>query len=263
MATIRTLMFAGVALAALFCRSLAPAEAQAVRCPPHAPLQLVPLQQSGCTPAAKSTANKSGINKAAKSSVKSTAAAKTTAKIAPKVAPKTSAGKAARVAGKAPARSTVRSTVQAATRSATPATPTPATPARTGPGANDGSRGVTFMASVSTLPWGRGQPMQTIRYGSDAAESTVMAAAEAWLVGNDGSAVDRVSQQAYATAPPVNATVVADAGEINEIDLALGAVMPPLFDPSFLNSLLALLGGAAAAFAAAAAAAAMARYRLA
>jgi hypothetical protein len=83
-----------------------------------------------------------------------------------------------------------------------------------------------------------------VRYGSAEAESKVMAAADAWLAAHGSDRADAANPRDTVAFEAHDDTVeVADAGHVNEIDLA--APEPPA--PSFLQSLFALLGGAAAA----------------
>jgi hypothetical protein len=109
-------------------------------------------------------------------------------------------------------------------------------------------RGGSSVALVGRLPWWRNDRLQPVTYGSAEADSKVMAAAEAWLAANGGGrATDRASGGALAD----DVVDVANADEVNEIDLAAGSVPAPQ-SPSFLQSLLALIGGAAVAAAASA-----------
>jgi hypothetical protein len=293
MATIRTVMIGGAALVALFALAPKSAQAQTVRCPPNAPLQLVPtlFNKSPCV-----TIPSKVTKKAATKTSKTTKTSKVTktVKAGPKTATKRTAGR----------KTTVRPVVKAATRPAAkrivvrptarktaaadptgapaeieqtrkakivarPLVPRPAAPSTAMsspqpasdefvPAASDNvMRGSDSVSLIARLPWWRGDPMQTIQYGGEDVESKVLAAAEAWLGGNDGSAVNRISEEAFASAPPPGAIVVADAGQANEIDLAASSAnspsaanaVPPAPNQSFLFSLIALLAGAAAAVA--------------
>jgi hypothetical protein len=109
-------------------------------------------------------------------------------------------------------------------------------------------RGRDTVSLVGMLPWWRNDRMQSVTYGSAEAESKVLEAAAVWLAANAGAAEDNHSA-AETTAD--EAIAVADAGEVNEIDRAAEPVPPPT-SPTFIQSLLALLGGAVAAAAASA-----------
>jgi hypothetical protein len=105
---------------------------------------------------------------------------------------------------------------------------------------------------VARLPWWRNDRMQEVQYGSVAAEDAVMAAAESWLAENAGEpAADRVPGQTLALASPEEVIEIADAGQVNDIDLAAEETRAPPA-PTFLQSLVALLGSVAAAAAASA-----------
>jgi hypothetical protein len=103
-------------------------------------------------------------------------------------------------------------------------------------------RGSDSVSLVGKLPWWRSHPMQDVTYGSEEAESQVMAAADAWFAAHGGRAAadDDVPD---ASGAPDDTVEIADAGEVNEIDLAA----PPPSEPGFLQSLLALISGAVAA----------------
>jgi hypothetical protein len=89
--------------------------------------------------------------------------------------------------------------------------------------------------------------MQDVTYGSAAAESKVIEAAAVWLAANGGQAEDeRSDRETFGHAAVDEAVEVADADEVNEIDLAAGPVPPPE-SPGFMQSLMALIGGVAAA----------------
>ena len=114
-------------------------------------------------------------------------------------------------------------------------------------------RGRSSVSLVAMLPWWRNDRMQTVTYGSPEAESKVLEAAAVWLAANAGAPEeDRV-----ASTPPVRpsaneAIELANAAEANAIDLAAQAAPAPSApSPIFLQSLLALIGGALAAAAAA------------
>jgi len=108
-------------------------------------------------------------------------------------------------------------------------------------------RGRDSVSLVAMLPWWRNDRMQDVSYGSAAAESKVIEAAAVWLAANAGEAEDeRPAGETFGHAAVDEAIDVADANEINDIDLAAGSVPAPA-SPGFMQSLLALIGGAAAA----------------
>ena len=108
-------------------------------------------------------------------------------------------------------------------------------------------RGRDSVSLVAMLPWWRNDRMQDVSYGSAAAESKVLEAAAVWLAANGGEAEDeRPAGETFGHAAVDEAVDVADANEINDIDLAAGPVPAPA-SPGFMQSLLALIGGAAAA----------------
>ena len=113
-------------------------------------------------------------------------------------------------------------------------------------------RGRDSVSLVGKLPWWRNDRMQAVNYGSVEAESKVIDAAAVWLAANGGEAQgDRPAGDPVARAPVDEAIEVADAGELNDIDLAAESD-PSVPTPTFLQSLLALIGGAAVAAAASA-----------
>jgi hypothetical protein len=107
-------------------------------------------------------------------------------------------------------------------------------------------RGRDSVSLVAMLPWWRNDRMQDVSYGSAAAESKVLEAAAVWLAANGGEAEDERPGETFGHAAVDEAIDVADANEINDIDLAAGPVPAPA-SPGFMQSLLALIGGAAAA----------------
>ncbi len=109
-------------------------------------------------------------------------------------------------------------------------------------------RGRDSVSLVGMLPWWRNDRMQAVNYGSTEAESKVLEAAAVWLAANAGGAQ---TDTAGRPAPLDEAIEVADADEVNEIDLAAEPA-PGVPTPTFLQSLLALIGGAAVAAAASA-----------
>jgi hypothetical protein len=111
-------------------------------------------------------------------------------------------------------------------------------------------RGRDTVSLVAMLPWWRNDRMQDVNYGSPAAESKVIEAAAVWLA-EHGSDAGSVRSTANVVAAPVeDAIEVADAGEVNDIDRA-AASDSGVPTPTFMQSLMALIGGAAAAAAAA------------
>jgi hypothetical protein len=107
-------------------------------------------------------------------------------------------------------------------------------------------RGRDSVSLVAMLPWWRNDRMQDVSYGSAAAESKVLEAAAVWLAANGGEAEDERPGETFGHAAVDDAVDVADANEVNDIDLAAGPVPAPA-SPGFMQSLLALIGGAAAA----------------
>jgi hypothetical protein len=113
-------------------------------------------------------------------------------------------------------------------------------------------RGGDSIALIARLPWWRNDRLVDVRYGSAEAANAVMAAADVWFAANGGAAVaDRAPGETLALASPEEAIEVADAGQVNDIDLAAESVPAPP-SPSFFQSLMALLGGVVVAAAASA-----------
>ncbi|MBX9777931.1 MAG: hypothetical protein K2Y71_26420 [Xanthobacteraceae bacterium] len=112
-------------------------------------------------------------------------------------------------------------------------------------------RGRDTVSLVAMLPWWRNNRMQDVNYGSEAAESKVIEAAAVWLAANEGETAGEPDARDVMAAPVEEAIEVAESGTINDIDLAAhpDSGIPT---PTFLQSLLALIGGAAAAAAASA-----------
>ncbi|HZO46952.1 MAG TPA: hypothetical protein VFB68_13730 [Xanthobacteraceae bacterium] len=109
------------------------------------------------------------------------------------------------------------------------------------------ARGRDSISLVATLPWWRNDRMQDVSYGSAVAESKVLEAAAVWIAANGGAAEDeRPAGETFGHPSVDEAVDVADANELNDIDLAAGPVPAPT-SPGFMQSLLALIGGAAAA----------------
>lgn len=110
-------------------------------------------------------------------------------------------------------------------------------------------RGRDSVSLVGMLPWWRNDRMQPVSYGSAEAESKVLEAAAVWLATNGGASEAETVAGEPAIASADEAVEVADADELNEIDQAAEPV-PSVPSPTFLQSLLALIGGAAVAAAA-------------
>jgi hypothetical protein len=112
-------------------------------------------------------------------------------------------------------------------------------------------RGRDSVSLVAMLPWWRNNRMQDVNYGSSAAESKVIEAAAVWLAAHEGDTeTDRNAHDAM-PAPVEEAIEVADSGRVNDIDLAVRSDSG-IPTPTFMQSLLALIGGAIAAAAASA-----------
>jgi hypothetical protein len=119
-------------------------------------------------------------------------------------------------------------------------------------------RGPDNIALVARLPWWRSNDMQTIRYLDRAVASQVLTAADSWLGVAPDAFDDASDSTTVTTNKPIvvvaeepadvdaGGTPVADAAEVNSIDLA-ASNEPPTANKSWLNGLLALLGGALAA----------------
>ncbi len=278
MATIRMTASAGAALIALMAIVPATSQAQA----PKAPLQLLPgpnqAKQTAGAVTNKAVTNKKAAKAVARTSGKATRTAASNSKAtrtntvvaqpASKTARTNSRTAVTAVRQSQSAASARVATAQraarpamVATRPAAPYVVAPAVLPGAGPmppivaqGADDQSsqdnvmRGGSSVALVGRLPWWRNDRLEPVTYGSAEADSKVMAAAEAWLAANSGGrATDRASGGGLAD----DVVDVANADEVNEIDLAAGSVPAPQ-SPSFLQSLLALIGGAAVAAAASA-----------
>jgi hypothetical protein len=117
-------------------------------------------------------------------------------------------------------------------------------------------RGSDTIGLIAQLPWWRADETQIDRRREKEAESQVRSATEAWL-GTPIADSEAVSDYAQAAPGDVNENdptaetiVLADANEINEIDLAT-AETPAPSDKSWFHALLAVLGGAFAAASAA------------
>ena len=117
-------------------------------------------------------------------------------------------------------------------------------------------RGQDTRSLLAMLPWWRADPMETIRYLDREAGSGVLAAAEAWLAAPvaeghaaaTGHAVQRASTDEVNEFDLDAEVAVADADELNAIDLLAVAITDPRkSDNAWLHALLAMLGGALAA----------------
>ncbi len=103
---------------------------------------------------------------------------------------------------------------------------------------------------IARLPWWRNDRLQQVRYGSEEAESKVLAAANAWLTTHQTSSDETESPAETAPVAGDQVIVIADASEVTTVDRAFASVpAPPV--PAFWHSLLAILAGALAAAAAA------------
>jgi hypothetical protein len=239
MAIIR--MAAGAVLITLTTLVAAAPQAQAQK----APLQLVPgADQAQTSTRAATTQTTKAAKTVAKTSNKATRTAtsrKNTRQAA--VAAAQPLSKAARTVASAP---------RAILRGAAPAPQVFAQGSDDKTPADNVMRGGDSISLIARLPWWRNDRLQEVQYGSVAAENAVMAAAGVWLAANGGEpAADRAPGQTLALAAPEEAIEIADAGQINDIDLAAEETPAPPA-PTFLQSLVALLGGVAAAAAASA-----------
>ena len=143
---------------------------------------------------------------------------------------------------KAAANKSTKSTARTATRRVSP----PSAFAQ----ANRGViRGPDTIALIAMLPWWRSNPMQPIQYASEAANSKVMAATDAWLVQRGSSLGEMTGDATMRAHAEAAGFAVADPDTVNEIDLAAGPASPP--ERSIIQSLIAVLGGALAAASAA------------
>jgi len=274
MAIIRTAALAGAALIAL--AAIVPATSHAQG--PGAPLELVPGPNQA-KPTRAAINNKKAARTVAKAPAKSTdnktANSKSMTKrqvAAERPAPKTAAAKArteSNVAASrrqepvasnaqrgrvAPKQSVIRTAVVPYLTMSRPVlrrgTKAPPVIAR-GPNVETSEdrviRGRDSVSLVAMLPWWRNDRMKDVSYGSAAAESKVIEAAAVWLAANAGEAADeRPAGDTFGHAAVDEAVEVADANEVNDIDLAAGSLPAPA-SPGFMQSLLALIGGVAAA----------------
>jgi hypothetical protein len=280
MAIIRMAASAGAALIAL--TAIGPATSQAQG--PGAPLELVPGPKQARPATRAAIKNKNAAKPVAK------VPAKPTPKAAARAAPRQNAAaaqpapKAARVNARTAASTLARERQQTGPHAplARYAYPQPIIRAAVVPyvamsrpvfrrgsrdapviaraGAPDTShdrvmRGRDSVSLVAMLPWWRNNSMQDVNYGSPAAESKVIEAAAVWLAAHEGGIEgDRQTDRAdhdVMPAPVEEAIEVADSGRVNDIDLAARSD-PGVPTPTFMQSLLAVIGGAAAAAAASA-----------
>jgi hypothetical protein len=102
---------------------------------------------------------------------------------------------------------------------------------------------------VGRLPWWRNDRMQPITYGSEEAESQVMAAADAWLLANAQIDTKNTSPDESLRTSIVNA----DLRDVRAPDAASAdpvvSSAPPPVPPTISHSLTAILAGVAAAIA--------------
>ena len=241
MAMIRIAASAGAALAVLTTIVAAVSQAQAQK----APLQLVPGADQAKAPSRAATTR---TTKAAKT------VAKTSNTSTRKAASRKNTGQAA-VAAAQPSSTAARTVASAPRPIVRRAAPAPQVFAQGSEDQTPGDnvmRGGDSISLIARLPWWRNDRLQDVQYGSVAAENAVMAAVGVWLAANGGDpAADPTPAQPLALASPEEAIEVADAGQVNVIDLAADDVPAPP-SPTFLQSLVALLGGVAAVAAASA-----------
>jgi hypothetical protein len=121
--------------------------------------------------------------------------------------------------------------------------------------------GQNSIGLIAKLPWWRADEAQADRQREKEAESQVLSATEAWL-SSPLAETEAASDYAQGSADELNGDdptaetfTVADANEINEIDLAAAETAAPSdnspSDRSWIHALLAVLGGAFAAAASA------------
>ena len=276
MAIIRMTALAGAAVIAL--AAIVPATSHAQG--PGAPLELVPGPNQAKTKTRAAVNNKKAAKVVAKAPAKATTNKTTTktaarksprqdaaARPAPKTARATARTKTNVVASRrqeqiasnaqrgraTPKQSVIRTAVvpyltvsRPVLRRGTKAPPIIARGPNTETPEDRVMRGRDSVSLVAMLPWWRNDRMQDVSYGSAAAESKVLEAAAVWLAANAAEADDERPGETFGHAAVDEAIDVADANEVNDIDLAAGPVPAPA-SPGFMQSLLALIGGAAAA----------------
>jgi hypothetical protein len=156
---------------------------------------------------------------------------------------------ASTAAAKPRVRSVAKRSTKTSVRDATRRLPTPRKAfAQSGRGTV--IRGPDTIALIAMLPWWRNDGMQAIEYGTEAANSKVMAATDAWLI-QRGLSLSQMTTDDSLMAQAEDTTfdvAIADSEAVNEIDLAATPSSPP--ERSFIQSLIAVLGGALAAAAA-------------
>jgi hypothetical protein len=259
MATIRMALSAGAALIALMAFVPATSQAQSSK----APLQLVPQADQAKTPArtatkkaAKTPGKATKTTASKKSSRQNTAAAQPSAlkKATNSVASRRQGETATNAQSAAIDQPTTRADVAAPSAAVSRPVLRRAAPlpqVLTHASTDNVMRGGDSISLIAKLPWWRNHRLQEVNYGSAEAENQVMAAADAWLAarGSD-AATDDATGESFGLDSD-EATSVADAGDVNDIDLTAASVPAPP-TPTFLQSLFALLGGAVAAAAASA-----------
>jgi hypothetical protein len=240
MAITRILATVAPALIAGLLSIHAPAQARDAR--PGAPLSLLPTDQSSSRATRTAPASRAIERATSRTSRENTSARKATAQ--------KSAAKKKRVTRKSTARK--RTTAR---RTARRAAQRPET--KTAEASDNVMRGADSITLIARLPWWRNDSMQTIRYSrGDELESKMLAAADAWVAQHETTGLDiahgnhRLAKAELIAAYAADEIEIADAGEINQIDLlAVESSEPP--QQTFLQSLIALLGGAVAAASAA------------
>lgn len=225
MGTIRTALSASAALIALMAIVPAASQAQA----PKAPLQVVPPADQA-QPSTRAGSKK----KATKATAKTTSDTSKTAASSPRQ----------NADAIQPSSKTARTNARTAA-----AVPVAAAPPIAQPKDNV-MRGGDSISLIARLPWWRNDRMQPVSYGSAEAKNQVLAAADAWFAANGGEAyVHSDTGESFALASEEEA--LADAGAVDDIEPTAAAPVPAPPSPTFLQSLLAILGGAAAAAASA------------
>jgi hypothetical protein len=273
-----------LALALLAVMAIAPAASQAQAL--KAPLQLVPgpdqakpTTRPGATKSAKAASNKVNAGKPANTTARTAASGKNARHAVTVARPSPTA---VRTSAKPPTANTVASRRQSdiktnAQRARGVNAPKAVRAAAGAPHSDRGQEASTLrilaarifaqggdpaidnvmrdgdsISLVARLPWWRNDRLQDVQYGSVEAEDAVMAAAAVWIAASGGErepSEDRAPGRTLTLASPEEAIEVADTGTLNELDLAAGEGLPPPA-PTFLQSLVALIGGIAAAAAA-------------
>jgi hypothetical protein len=261
MATIRMALSAGAALIALM--AFVPAASQAQS--PKAPLQLVPQADQATTSTRTATTKKAAKTpgQATRSTASKKSSRQNAAAAQPSASKKATNSVASRRQGEtatnaqsaraAVAQPTARADVAAPSAAVSrPVLRRAAAPqVLTHAPADNVMRGGDSISLIAKLPWWRNHRLQEVNYGSAEAENQVMAAADAWLAARGSDAATEGATGESFGLDSDEATSVADAGDVNDIDLAATSVPAPP-TPTFLQSLFAILGGAVAAAAASA-----------